>query len=65
MDIKKGDTVVVLSGAEKGKTGRVLYMLDSLLIFNAYRFVKFTTLATLLNLLCFRIWLRFSRETDT
>ncbi len=24
MDIRKGDTVVVLSGAEKGKTGRVL-----------------------------------------
>jgi large subunit ribosomal protein L24 len=24
MEIKKGDTVVVLSGAEKGKTGRVL-----------------------------------------
>lgn len=24
MNIKKGDTVVVLSGAEKGKTGRVL-----------------------------------------
>ena len=26
MNIKKGDTVIVLSGSEKGKTGRVLYV---------------------------------------
>ncbi len=26
MDIHKGDTVIVLSGAEKGKTGRVIFV---------------------------------------
>ena len=26
MDIRKGDTVIVISGTEKGKTGRVLYV---------------------------------------
>jgi large subunit ribosomal protein L24 len=42
MDIKKGDTVVVLSGTEKGKTGRVLsvYPKKGVVVVERVRLIK-------------------------